>query len=599
MANYTVIPYTADLAHPYNPDNSIEMTITPDEGYVISASDFSVGADAPANKATLTTGELVLTAKTAGAAGNDITFAITDVGDGGTITVTVATNAISVAIDIETDTAAEIKAAIIADAGAGALVDPTVTNGGGTAIDAVVAVTALTEGWDLTVATFADSDLGAGVDGNTVTCTIDTTSLIALTGDTTFSVDIEGDAVLWNPVDGGGPNEVDTVVNVINCGSNGAVSVGAANNSVVAGISGTHHGKPGDVVTKTGITTNSVTKIATITVTASGGNEFLKAPVLKHGYTSGSVANTEDMLSLDFETATDGSTTITTTGKTTVYTFGLNYRASKDFTAVDDITVCVDYETVLAVPLADTITKIDYGSSYVNHLGETRTISIYGKQGATFNYGLTNSATTIIPTTGTQTIPYAGDFNTGQGVFTFDAAIPAADSSTVTLTVTPVSPTVNPATSDQTAIANAIDQKKETNLLFTVVGTDETHIDSITDITSSEFLDTTKPANTDVEDLMHKRGTVNNFQLKFNVTGTDFDAPVNPVWPGGDSAGGFANKWSNADLSTNGGTVVNITNIIGVGTATAYAFTANVSIERYGSTDVTMELNLANILKTS
>jgi hypothetical protein len=557
MANYTISTYTASLTASAAVANSVTLTITPDAGYVVSASDFSIG--------------------------------------------TAHTGDSSNPINVSTGSAA-----------------------------------------------FSDTTT-AGALGNTVECLVDLFDAYVMpAANTTFTVDIDGDAVLWNAVDGGGSNEVDTVVHVIDCGSDATVAYAIAGGSSLTSISG-HHGKSGQRVTKTGITANSVTKIATITVTASGSNEFLKAPVLRHGYTSRSIATTEDMLSLDLEGVT------ATSGKTTVYTFGLNYRASKDFTVVDDITVCVDYETVLAVALANSITKIDYGSDYVSHLGETRTISIYGKQGATFTYGLTNTAGTVIATTATQTIPYAGDFNTGQGVFTFDAAIPATDSSTVTLTVTPVSPTVNPATSDQTDIANAIDQKKETDIDFSVTAGGG-GVGAVTMTTSVVDLETTKTANTNIEDLMHKRGTVDHFLLKFAVGSGSFDYNVRntPVWNyelssatvSGDAtvtvasttnlkAGMYVHgtgiradavissitdpttfeldntatatgtstltysSWSKSVAATNGGTVINITNIIETGSTSAYTFDANVSIGRYGSTDVVIDLPLANILKVS
>ena len=549
MANYTISTYTASLAASAAVADSVTLTITPDAGYVVSAIDFQHGSSSSS---------------------------------------------------------------------------------------------------DLNGVSFSDSTT-AGALGNTVVCAVGVDANYTMPGaNTTLGIDIEGDAVLWNPVDGGGSNEVDTVVHVIDCGSNATVAYAAAGGSSLTNISG-HHGKSGSRVTKTRATANSVTEIAQITVTSSNGYEFTSAPVLNHGFTSQSVANTEDMLSLNLKSVT------ATGGKTTAYVLGLMYKANSDFTAVDDITVCVDYAGQLTEVLADAITKIDYGSDYVNHLGETRTFKIYGKQGSKFTYSLQHTTGDIVGTTGTQTIPLAGEFNTGQGVFTFDAAIPAATTSAITLTVTPVSPTLNPTAGGQAAIVNTLSQKDEVDLEFSVTGGGI--VGGLTITPDASVLDTTKAANKDIGELMHKRGTVSNFILKVIVgapASSAYNVRDNPVWnyelssttannavavtvasttnlkvgwyvygtgiPVGATISSITNSttfelsanatatgastltystWSKSVAADNGGTVVNITNIVGSGDTDDYTLTANVSIERYGNADVVIDLPMQSILKSS
>jgi hypothetical protein len=103
-----------------------------------------------AEEATLTVGELVLTAKTAGAAGNSITFEITEPAPGGVATTTVSGTAITVAIDPPPHTAADMVTAINASAAAKALVVPTFTGAGDTALTSVVGVRSLAGGFDAT-----------------------------------------------------------------------------------------------------------------------------------------------------------------------------------------------------------------------------------------------------------------------------------------------------------------------------------------------------------------------------------------------------------------------------------------------------------------
>jgi len=103
-----------------------------------------------AEEATLTTGELVLTAKTPGAAGNSITFTITDIGNGNPITVSVVGTAVVVGVDLNTDTAAEVVTAVNANTAAKGLVVATFTGTGGTAIASTVDATNLAGGFDAT-----------------------------------------------------------------------------------------------------------------------------------------------------------------------------------------------------------------------------------------------------------------------------------------------------------------------------------------------------------------------------------------------------------------------------------------------------------------
>lgn len=95
--------------------------------------------------------DLVLTAATAGTAGDSITFAITDAGSGGADAVTVGANSISVAVDFAdaSKTNAYVAGLINGDAGAAALATAT---GGATDIAAAVSATALSGGVDAVAA---------------------------------------------------------------------------------------------------------------------------------------------------------------------------------------------------------------------------------------------------------------------------------------------------------------------------------------------------------------------------------------------------------------------------------------------------------------
>ncbi len=110
-----------------------------------SETDYVEQVDAIASTGTFLT-DLDLSAVTAGLAGDDITFELTDAGTGGATAVTVTGNAISVAVDIGgTVTDGDIAAAINADSAASSLVSAT---GGTTDTTATAAAAHLTGGAD-------------------------------------------------------------------------------------------------------------------------------------------------------------------------------------------------------------------------------------------------------------------------------------------------------------------------------------------------------------------------------------------------------------------------------------------------------------------
>lgn len=432
----------------------------------------------------------------------------------------------------------------------------------------------------------------AGALGNTVECAVDIVDNYTMpTSNTTLDIKIDGEAVLWVVEDGGGSNEVGTFVNVINCGGNGTVSVSSAIGTA-AGLGGTHHGKSGDSVTvlanqpaSTGIKTNTTTEIAEITVAASNLYEFNNAPTLQHGYTSRSVAYTEDILSMDLKSVTESG------GSTTVYVYGLKYNAGSSYTAVDDLTVCVDYDATLIESMADEITKVDFGSSTVNSLGETRKISIHGRQGATFTYQLSDGSGDVVPITSGE-IPYAGDFNTGQGVFTFDADIPANASRTLTLEVLATN-----ATALATDLVNAPDLSQKDNpvLSFNIENDGGPAWVLPTLPSDTQTVHTGEP-NVLVEDIVYKNSVVSSFTLKYTpvvaLSGTTLvvigskDTLVVGDWA----------KSPNTDLG-NVWSVKNGTVTTTAGSDNTASITATIMLERFGTDDQTFTLDLNQLLQ--
>ena len=106
-------------------------------------------------------------------------------------------------------------------------------------------------------------------------------------------------------------------------------------------------------------------------------------------------------------------------------------------------------------------------------------------------------------------------------------------------------------------------------------------------------------ANTYPSRLKHTiNGSTDFFQISYTITGTTFAAVGStagkPTWSSTDST---TSHWSNSTYADNGGTHIEIYNIKvgGIGTTT-YTLTADVLIKKWGTKNVTMNLDLDQII---
>ena len=496
MNNYTVTTFSSQIAAGGSAPGTVVLQITPDPGYVVSASDFGIGLDE---------------------------------GEGGALP-------------------AEIESA-----------------------------------------SFSDTTQPGAI-GNIVECTLTVSaSFVMPSENTTINVDIDGIAQEWVEDNSDESNEVDVQVDIII-----RIPFGGTLSSFPGGDETTTtkvlsddspYGEDVIRVTGTGLKRNVSTLACRLTVTADSGYILPRAAYLVHSTVGRSLVSTREIITLKLVDTTVYK------GRTTEMVYDVFIRPDDNYSSLDSVNVAFVNTVKESLQLANEITGVTFGKDIVNFKGETRSLVVYGRQGANFSLSITRDSDNadLITPIDTAQIPVTSNRPKLQGSYELSVDIPSIDtgSESYTILVTPEASTslgadvpvsgyvlnqyVNPTLTLSTSTTQAFDLPDD----IVVVG---------------------EPFKTGSQ-LDYKRDFEQLFDFSMVITATAGNQLQKLKSAAFDNVLQVDSDWSNSVPDDNGGTYIFMNNIVTKNlSATEISITGTVFINIFGGSDVTMTLDLDSII---
>jgi len=454
--------------------------------------------------------------------------------------------------------------------------------------------------------TFTDTGT-AGTDSNTVIVKVNLDPTYQLTGGATdvISLDIDGStgAVPWTP-----PN-IDVATEIISEDDPGEADPGKDtnlnSNATVAITEATDFGK--DTTLSGNTTTFEITgqavpnvsqKISTLTVTADSGYELQTQPYLMY------LNMPNNILRLAPSAVTRDSN-----NRITAYSFNMMYKNNIATKTKSGAKAFIKYETT-KIPTATTeIKNITHGSYQVSNLGETRLIKVYGDPGAEFDLTITKNSdgSSII----SDHIANADIFDTIGGIvrginkklashgrgagttsFSFNQDFPAG-SDKYFINIYAKTGTTLKSSMPTTIPHYTIEQYA--NPVLTLTATEASSNYSLTTYAAITY--TGRP-NTSPSQLKHISSIPKTFSFSYVATRASsytFTTANSPTWSSTVQA---SSNWTNSVYADNDGTHLEIFNLKTATNhgATTATITGDVLIKKWGTANVTMNLDLDNIL---
>ena len=299
------------------------------------------------------------------------------------------------------------------------------------------------------------------------------------------------------------------------------------------------------------------------------------------------------------------------TGEDDVYIFKhkIGFRSNIDITTSIGAEVFVHYRGIAAKSTTKEITRIVSGNPEVSISGETRTIQIVGSPGAEFDLSVTKASdnSSIMDTNLTNAdVLHQGAglirginktlADTGQNFVTynFTQEFPKQSSATTYhINVTPKSPTILNSNITQTMPQVILNQYVNPTLTLTAIKR------SLPINAPANIVYIGRPNKRPAE-IRNNKKVVDFFQINYQLThtsgaGNTVTAGTPPTWSSTDQT---ASSWTNSVTANNGGTHIEIVNIaVASGDPTA-TVTADVIVKKFGTTDVTMVLDLTTFIST-
>tara|TARA_R100000654_G_scaffold13186_3_gene28737 strand:- start:2465 stop:3976 length:1512 start_codon:yes stop_codon:yes gene_type:complete len=442
--------------------------------------------------------------------------------------------------------------------------------------------------------TFADSGTAATV-GNTVIVTFVFSTLFEMSaGLTTINLPISGHG---RPITEKRTISYSIKINddtVANLNGSTVVKVGGVIQTPTTSAEGV------ETVTLTGtadISTNTL--IGNLETTADNGFIFLNSPnIILQNLPSGSV-----FLQLESVERRDGEDDVY------IFKHKIGFRSNVDITTFDGAEVFVQYRGLAAKSTTKEITRIISGNPEISISGETRTIQVVGSPGAEFDLSVTKASdnSSIMDANLTN----ADVLHQGAGLIRgINKTLVGNGQNFVTYNFTQVFPKQSSATTyhinvtpkNGTILNSNIAQQMPQVIL-------NQHINpTLTLTTNKRSLPINSPAdivyigrpNKRPAEIRNNKKVVDFFQINYQLThtsgaGNTVTAGTPPTWSSTDQT---ASSWTNSVTANNGGTHIEIVNIaVASGDPTA-TVTADVVVKKFGTTDVTMRLDLTDFIST-
>ena len=304
-------------------------------------------------------------------------------------------------------------------------------------------------------------------------------------------------------------------------------------------------------------------------------------------------------------------------GEEDVYIFNhkIGLIGSDDINIDGDGKVFVEYKGIASKSTDKEITQIIYGNPEININGEKRIIEVIGNAGAEFDLSVTKASdnSSIIDTNlsnasvlhepaglikGINKTLAAETTNRDLAKFTFEQDFPKQSSATTYhINVTPKSPTILNSNLTQSMPQVILTQNINPTLTFSATtGTGGTKISTNT---PSDITYIGRPNKKPFE-IKNNKKVVSYFNISYSLThtsgaGNAVTLDATPKWSSTDASN---SDWSNSVVATNGGTHVEIVDMVATAGDPTATFTATVLIKKFGTSNVDMELDLSNIFNT-
>ena len=299
------------------------------------------------------------------------------------------------------------------------------------------------------------------------------------------------------------------------------------------------------------------------------------------------------------------------TGEDDVYIFKhkIGFRSNIDITTSIGAEVFVHYRGVAAKSTTKEITRIVSGNPEISISGETRTIQIVGSPGAEFDLSVTKASdnSSIMDTNLTNAdVLHQGaglirginktlaDIGQNFVTYNFTQEFPKQSSATTYhINVTPKNGTILNSNITQSMPQVILNQYINPTLTLTTLKR------SLPINNPANIVYVGRPNKRPAE-IRNNKKVVDFFQINYQLTHTSgaghtVTAGTPPTWSSTDQT---ASSWTNSVTANNGGTHIEIVNIaVASGDPTA-TVTADVIVKKFGTTDVTMRLDLTDFIST-
>ena len=465
--------------------------------------------------------------------------------------------------------------------------------------------------------TFANSAT-AGQPGNTVVITVNLDTNFTAETDVTIDIPITGSAELFQSNESlitfdidfedrrehGVNNSGSALTQVVIDGHDAGIST--SSNSAGVGDS--------DGVIRTTLTSvnpilaNEPVKIGEWNVLKVGNNRIVTLPTLSYENIP------SDAVTLEVKSITTASS------ERTIYVFNVMLKSDVNISSkATGAKVFINYKSIATQVITNPeIKRIEYGSTEISQNGAERDIKIIGDVGAEFDLTITKDSdkTSILDTTLATTdvlFPGVGEIKAISktleskekfsnkpgdqllGEFKFRQVFPSTVASEkYNIEVTPKNTTVLNSNLAQIGPQVILDQFKDPVLTLT------TSLGGIATNNPSNIVKNGKP-NSKPERLTHIKTVDEIFQISYSLTHTSgagntvSRTGATPKWS---SAASADSHWTNSVKEDNGGTHIEIINMVATAGDPTATFTADVVVKKFGNEDVTMNLDLSQIFST-
>jgi len=292
-----------------------------------------------------------------------------------------------------------------------------------------------------------------------------------------------------------------------------------------------------------------------------------------------------------------------------IFKHKIGFRSNIDITTSIGAEVFVHYRGIAAKSTTKEITRIVSGNPEVSISGETRTIQIVGSPGAEFDLSVTKASdnSSIMDTNLTNAdVLHQGaglirginktlaDIGQNFVTYNFTQEFPKQSSATTYhINVTPKNGTILNSNITQSMPQVILNQYINPTLTLTTLKR------SLPINNPANIVYVGRPNKRPAE-IRNNKKVVDFFQINYQLTHTSgaghtVTAGTPPTWSSTDQT---ASSWTNSVTANNGGTHIEIVNIaVASGDPTA-TVTADVIVKKFGTTDVTMRLDLTDFIST-